>query len=1024
MRQTHCACLRASVTLFATIGIAGGELYAQGFAAEEAARRMTVAEGFRVNVVAAEPLVQQPVAVEFDDRGRLWVIQYLQYPNPEGLKRVQVDRYSRTLYDRVPEPPPHGPKGADRITILEDADGDGRADRSHDFINGLNLTTGLAFGHGGVYVLNVPYLLFYPDRNRDDVPDGDPEVLLKGFGMEDAHSVANSLCWGPDGWLYGCQGSTVTANIRGVEFQQGVWRFHPLSKEFELFCEGGGNSWGLDFDRHGHLIYSTNFGGYVALHALQGAYLVKSFGKHGALHNPFAFGYFDHIPHRNFHGGHVTVGGIIYQEDSFPPQFRGKYIAADLLGHGVYYNTLSRRGTTFASEFTGELIAANDTWFAPCDVTPGPDGALYVADWHDKRTAHPDPDADWDRSNGRIFRIQSVAAKPTAHVDLNRLASDQLVDALGASSAWKVRSARRILAERRDPSVTPRLRQIVLESPDNQLALEALWAVHVNGGFDENLAAKLLQHRDENIRWWTVRLLGDERAVSPKIARQLTGMASSEESGDVRAQLACTAKRLPASDGLAIVRELLAHEQDADDPSLPLLLWWAVEKHSVEATDTLLDWFGEPDIRDNSLADQVILPRLIKRLAAEGTAESLAVCTRLLSAAPSPDRQRQLLASLDEGLQLIGSDRSFSVPKGVLYNRFAVDAGSQAETRKQSVPVPAALILLLEQLWDDTTQDTIVIRLAMRLGSSRAFDRAMQLSGDSNVPESTRVAMLRLLGRLGTRDCVALLLGLIGGDEPEPVPVQVAAITALAAFGGSEVAFTLLAGYGGMSGPLQARMRTLLFGRKSWAMALLERIDRGEIPAADVQPDELRMVALHDDAQLNALVRKHWGEIRAGTPEEKLAVMRRFNNDLRAGKGNRESGRQLFEKHCGICHQFNGQGKKIGPDLTHANRKDRDYLLASLVDPSAQIRKEFLSYVLLTTDGRVVTGLIAEQTPNSVTIVGEKDQRTTIPRNQIEELKESPVSLMPEDQLKQLTPQQLRDLFDYLQNSEAVTPAK
>ena len=197
---------------------------AQGFPPEAAARRMSVADGLEVRLVAAEPMVRQPVAIEFDDRGRLWVIQYLQYPNPAGLRRIAVDRYSRTVYDRLPEPPPRGPKGADRITILEDADGDGRADAAHDFVAGLNLASGLALGSGGVYVLQAPYLLFYPDRDRDDRPDGDPEVLLTGFGMEDAHSVANSLTWGPDGWLYGLQGSTVTASVRGIEFQQGVWR--------------------------------------------------------------------------------------------------------------------------------------------------------------------------------------------------------------------------------------------------------------------------------------------------------------------------------------------------------------------------------------------------------------------------------------------------------------------------------------------------------------------------------------------------------------------------------------------------------------------------------------------------------------------------------------------------------------------------------------------------------------------------------------------------------------------------------
>ncbi len=346
----------------------------QGYLPGEAVKQMTVAEGLEVQLVASEPLVRQPVCIEFDDRGRLWVIQYLQYPNPNELQRVKVDRYSRTQYDRVPQPPPHGPRGADRITILTDSNGDGRMDQGHDFINGLNLASGLALGHGGVFVLNVPYLLFYPDRDRDDVPDSDPEVLLTGFGMQDAHSVANSLTWGPDGWLYGCQGSTVTANIRGIEFQQGVWRYHPKTRAFELFCEGGGNAWGLDFDRDGNLFYSTNFGGYVMLHGVQGGYFVKSFAKHGELHNPHAYGFLDHVPHTNFRGGHVTVGGIVYQGDALPKSWRGKYIAADLLGHGVYWHDVQSRGSTVVTSHGSEVLKANDNWFAPTDLTMGPDG--------------------------------------------------------------------------------------------------------------------------------------------------------------------------------------------------------------------------------------------------------------------------------------------------------------------------------------------------------------------------------------------------------------------------------------------------------------------------------------------------------------------------------------------------------------------------------------------------------------------------------------------------------------------------
>src|SRR5438132_3195218 len=208
-----------------------GYLHAQGFSPQEAVKRMKVPAGFHVKVVACEPEVRQPVTMTFDDRGRLWVIQYLQYPAPAGLKPVKVDQYLRTKYDRVPEPPPRGPKGADRITICEDTDGDGHFDRFKDFVGGLNLASGMAIGYGGVFIVQPPRLLFYPDRNHDDVPDGDPEVLLSGFGLEDAHAVANSLPWGPDGWLYGAQGRTVTAPRPDLEFQQGIWRYHPLTRE-------------------------------------------------------------------------------------------------------------------------------------------------------------------------------------------------------------------------------------------------------------------------------------------------------------------------------------------------------------------------------------------------------------------------------------------------------------------------------------------------------------------------------------------------------------------------------------------------------------------------------------------------------------------------------------------------------------------------------------------------------------------------------------------------------------------------
>ncbi len=207
----------------------------------------------------------------------------------------------------------------------------------------------------------------------------------------------------------------------------------------------------------------------------------------------------------------------------------------------------------------------------------------------------------------------------------------------------------------------------------------------------------------------------------------------------------------------------------------------------------------------------------------------------------------------------------------------------------------------------------------------------------------------------------------------------------------------------------------MLLSRKPWALRFLEGVDRGQFAAKDVGVDALRLVALHNDPALDALVKKHWGKIDGGTPEERLAEMRRINNDLRAGRGNLAEGKTLFTKHCGTCHQLLGEGTQIGPELTHANRKNLDELLATIVSPSAVIRKEYLSFLVQTSDGRVLTGLLVEQTPASVTLLGAKNERTTVARDKIEQITESSTSLMPENLLNPLKPQELRDLFSYLQ---------
>jgi putative membrane-bound dehydrogenase-like protein len=978
--------LTSIVLLIGSVGLSPGFVAGQGYSPGEAARRMTVAEGLEVRLFAAEPMVRQPVAIEFDDRGRLWVIQYFQYPNPAGLKRVRVDRYSRTAYDRIPEPPPRGPHGADRVTILEDADGDGRADRSHDFVDGLNLASGLAFGHGGVYVLQVPYLLFYPDRDRDDRPDGDPEVLLSGFGMEDAHSVANSLTWGPDGWLYGLQGSTVTARVRGIGFQQGVWRYHPGSRRFELFCEGGGNMWGLDFDRHGQLFASTNVGGFVMLHGVQGGYYWKSFGKHGPLHNPYALGYFDHVSHQGVTGGHVAVGGLFYEADTLPRSWRGRYVAADLLDHSVHGHEVRRRGSTYQAAQVGDVLRANDTWFAPTDLTLGPDGALYVADWHDRRTAHPDPDADWDRTNGRIFVITARRARAAAPPDLSNMPDNDLVRLLDDSNVWYRRRARRLLAERRAGGLADRLRQTAIGAR-GPAALEALWALHGCRGLDQATADRLLRHPDADVRAWSVRLLGDESPVASWVGPRLIAMAATEPDVSVRSQLASTARRLDAGHGIDLAFRLLARDQDSDDPHLPLLLWWAVEHHAIAGREHTLDVFATPPAWKSAMIRSDIIPRLLRRYAMEGNAAGDASCTRILRSAPTADDRTPLLAALEVALRGRNPETIAPVLRGAVY----------------------ALA--------DTKPDKVLTRVAARLGSGRARDSLRIIALDRHhVSEADILSTIELLGELKDRPSIATLLDLATGTRADPASIRSAALGALSQFEDGSVASALLVAYPRQGAEWRARAREVLLSRASWARRYLEEIDHGRIPAGEMTLDQLGQFPALQEPNLAAIVRKHWGATHGATREERLAEVRRLNNDLRAGPGDPERGRRVFREKCGTCHRLHGEGETIGPDLTFANRKDRDFLLVSLIDPSGVVRKEYQSTLVATRDGRAVTGLIVEQTPEAIVLRDAQGRRTRIARPEIEEMRDSDVSLMPESLYKEFSPEQLRDLFRFLQD--------
>jgi len=954
---------------------------AQNLSPQDAVKRMQVADGFEVRLVACEPQVRQPLSISFDERGRIWVLQYLQYPNPAGLKAVKVDEYLRTVYDRVPEPPPKGPKGADRITILEDTDGDGYFETAKDFVTGLNIASGMCLGHGGVFVAQPPYLLFYPDRNGDDVPDGDPEVLLSGFGMDDTHSVANSLQWGPDGWLYGAAGSTSTSKINGIEFQQGIWRYHPLTKQFELFSEGGGNTWGLDFDRHGNVIAGTNYGGVAMLHQVQGAYYVKGFTKHGPLHNPNCYGYFEHVPYAGFKGGHVTCGGTIYQGGAFPASFNDQYIACNVLSNDLYWHVVEPLGSSFTNRFGGSLLVSNDKWFRPIDTLIGPDGALYVADWYDARANHVDPRDNWDRSNGRLYRIASKTAPPMARPYLSKLTTYDLTDILHHPNVWWRAEARRILAERRDPSAVVLLKRDLARAA----SAEPLWALYVSGGFDEALARELLHHPCEDIRSWTIRLQGDTRKVGPGFRDALVALAKNEPSARVRNQMACTAKRLPAADGLPIVRELLARDEDVDDPQIPMLLWWAIEDKAVSDRDLVLDL-----PLDSLLSRKFIVERLGRRFMVAG---DYAAAATLLGRASTRETQETLLEGFIKGLQ-----------------------GRRLEAPPAPLEKPLAL------LYGERPDHLPTLSLGIRLGWDGAYAHALGMidTGPGKRTDADVTAVLNLLGEVGRPDCIGIVARYLHAPNPA---VQTAALGALQAFHDPAIPRAIVQNWQALQGPRRQRAVSLLTSRQESSKDLLQAVDAGTVKAADLAVPDLQRIAAFDQPELTALLQKHWGKVGAATPGEKRAQIASIRNILNNGKGDRARGKAIFTKTCAVCHTLWNEGNTIGPELTAADRKNLDLLAMNIVDPSAMIRPEYAAHQILTGDGQVLSGLLVEQSASAVTLLDANNVRTVLARDRIQALKPSALSLMPEKLLDPLSDPEIRDFFAYLQGDGPVAVA-
>ena len=537
----------------------------------EAAKTMQVPKGFNVTLFAGEPDIKQPIAFCIDDRGRLWVAEANNYPDKNAGKK-------------------------DRIIILDDTDGDGRHDKRIVFYDKLEYVSGIEVGFGGVWVMSIPNFYFIPDADYNGVPDGEPVVLLDGFGTHaNSHTIANGFAWGPDGWLYGTHGITNwslpgkpgTPKEKRRRFEGGVWRYHPVRHVWEPFAIGTTNPWGIDWNENGHAFVCNCVNPHL-FHIIQGAHYEP------ARNRPTGRFAYERIPtiadHLHFTntktiragigtpeedaagGGHAHSGTMIYLGDNWPAKYRGDVFMNNIHGRRINHDRLARKGSGYAASHAPDVMRARDPWFVGVTLAYGPDGGVYVSDFSDTGECHHTRNTQ--KHTGRIYKITFGKPKPWKG-DIGKLNILELVKLQSHPNEWFTRHARRVLHERQ--ANTSVLAKTLKSSRSVPLRLRALWALRVTGNLDEKKLEGLLQDSSEHLRAWAIQLLCENRKPSEAARAEFARMAHEDKSPLVRLYLASAMQRLLLKQRVPVLAHLLAHTEDKDDQNLPLMYWYATE---------------------------------------------------------------------------------------------------------------------------------------------------------------------------------------------------------------------------------------------------------------------------------------------------------------------------------------------------------------------------------------------------------------------------------------------------------------
>lgn len=535
----------------------------------EALKKMTVPPGFRVELVAAEPDLQNPVAMAFDERGRIWVTESFEYPRHEP-----------------------GP-GRDRIKILEDTNKDGKVDSVNIFADGLNIPSGIAVGYGGVWVANAPDILFMQDTNGDDKADK-TEVVATGFGRFDTHELPNSLTWGPDGMLYGLNGvfnpCKVTSQGKTFDFTCAMFRIDPRTRKFDLYCEGTSNPWGIAFDAEGSAFISACVIDHL-WHLTETGY----YHRQGGPYPPHTWKIESIVKHQ--HQMAAYCGITYFDSAAYPTEYRDRLVMGNIHGNCLNVDRLERKGSTYQGLGEADFLSGNDVWFMPVVQKVGPDGCLYVLDWYDRYHCYQDASADpegVDRGHGRLYRVVHEATGRPPVIALKGQSAEQLVERLSDPNVFQRETAQRLLSEQNCKGVVPQLETVALnEQATSKHRLHALWSLIGGQAVSVDFAKKLLLSKSSSIRAWGVRAVGNLLADNAELSKLVSSMAE-DSSPDVQLQVVIAASKMKDIEAIPVWVNVLTH--CGDDPLIPHIVWQNLHPRLPADAPKLLELAEKADI--------------------------------------------------------------------------------------------------------------------------------------------------------------------------------------------------------------------------------------------------------------------------------------------------------------------------------------------------------------------------------------------------------------------------------------------